>query len=199
MNSWAAVPILMMLVTTAACSEPPAQPQTQTPPAAAPAPVAEPAPKSEAVARADALLEDLKRREAAQAKFDRENPAPATIPMPASLPARPTPSAATAAVVSPAASAAPAAQPAPASPAAAAPERGEAWWKNQMRSRQLALDGALARLAEADKENYKYRIQRFAGGVQERVAAVADARLAVERLRDEARRARVPPAWLRLP
>ena len=38
-------------------------------------PVAEP-PKSEAISRADTLLEDFRRREAAQAKYDRENPPP---------------------------------------------------------------------------------------------------------------------------
>lgn len=192
--------MLLVLVAAAACSELPVQPQRQTTSAAAPAPVAEQAPKSEAVARADALLEDLKRREDAQAKFDRENPAPATIPSLASLPApRPTPSAATVAVASPAATDAPAAQPAPASPAAAAPARGETWWKQQMRSLQLALDKALVTLAAAEKENYKYGYNDLQAEYKRRLAAVEDARLAIERLHDDARRARVPPGWLRWP
>jgi hypothetical protein len=187
-----------MLVTAAACSEPPAQPQTQTAPAAVPAALAEQAPKSEAVTRADALLDDLKRREAAQARFDRENPAPATIPIPASLPAsRATPSTAAAAVALPAATDAPAAQPAPDSPAAAAPARDQAWWKQQMQSLQQALAAASAKLAEAEKENYKYGYNDLQAEYKKRVAAVAEARLAVERLHDDARRARVPPSWLR--
>lgn len=68
-----------------------------------------------------------------------------------------------------------------------------------MRTRQLALDGALAKLAEAEKENYKYGYNDLQAEYKKRVAAVADARQAVERLHDDARRARVPPAWLRLP
>lgn len=200
MNPWTARPILLVFVTAAACSEPPAQPQTQTTPAAALAPVAEQAPKSEAIARADALLEDLRRREAAQAKFDRENPAPATIPLPASLPAsRPTPPAAAAAVASPSATDAPAAESAPDSAAPAAPARDASWWKEQMRSLQLALDGALARLAEAEKENYKYGYNDLQAEYKRRLASVADARLAIERLHDDARRARVPAGWLRWP
>jgi hypothetical protein len=198
MNPWTTRPILLVFVTAAACSEPPAQPQRQTTPAGAP--VAKPAPKSEAIARADALLEDLRRRQAAQAKFDRENPARAAIPIPASLPAsRPTPPAAAPTVASPAATDAPAAQPAPGSPAAAAPARDASWWKEQMRTLQLALDEALAKLAEAEKENYKYGYNDLQAEYKRRLAAVADARLAIERLHNDARRARVPPGWLRWP
>jgi hypothetical protein len=196
MDLWTARPILLVLVTAAACSEPPAQHPSQTAPAAAPA-VAEQAPQSAAIARADALLEDLRRREAAQTKIDREKPVPAAIPIPASLPvSSPTSPAATVAVASPAAMDAPAAQPAP---AAAVPARDEMWWKQQMRSLQQVLDEALAKLSEAEKENYKYGYEDLQAEYKERVTAVAAARLAIERLHDDARRARVPPAWLRLP
>jgi hypothetical protein len=199
MNSWTARPILLVLVTAAACSQPPAQPQTQTTPAA-PAPVAEPAPKSEAILRADALLEDLRRREAAQAQFDRQVPAPAAIPSLASSPAsRPAPSAATIAAESQAATDAPAAESVPDSAAPADPARDASWWKEQMRTLQLALDGALAKLAEAEKENYKYGYNDLQAEYKRRLAAVADARLAIERLHNDARRARVPPGWLRWP
>ena len=180
MSSRTARPILLMLVAAAACSEPPAQPQTQTTPAAAGAPVAEQAPKSDAIVRADALLEDLKRREAAQAKFEREK-------------------AATAALASPAVTDTPAAHPAPASPEAAAPARDAAWWKQQMQSLQLVLAGELAKLAVAEKENYQYGYNDLQAEYKRRVAAVAEARRAIERLHDDARRARVPPGWLRWP
>jgi len=198
MSSRTARPILLVFLTAAACGAPPPQPQTQTTRAAAPAPVTEQAPKSEAVARADALLEDLRRRQDAQAKFDRENPAPAAIPIPARLPAtRPTPSNATAPVASPAATDAPAAQPAPDGGAAAAPARDASWWKEQMRTLQLALDQASAKLAEAEKENYRYAYEDLQAEYKKRVAAVAGARRAIEQLHDDARRAGVPPGWLR--
>jgi hypothetical protein len=197
MDLWAARPILLMLVTAAACSGPPAQHPSQTTPAAAPAP-AEQAPKSEAIARADALLEDLGRREAAQAKFDREKPAPAAIPIPASLPgSSPRSPVATVAVASPAAMEDQPAHPVPASTEAAAPARDAGWWKQQMQSLQLTLAAGMAKLAEAEKENYKYGYDDLQAEYKKRVAAVANARLAIERLHDDARRARVPPAWLR--
>ena len=197
MTSWAARPILLLLV-TAACNEPPLRPQTQTPPEATPLPVAEPAPKNDAIARADALLEDLKRREAAQAKFDRENRAPAATPIPARAPgSRLTPSATALAVAPPAATDVPAAQPAPASPAADAPARDETWWRQQRQSLQRTLDEALARLAEAEKERYRFAYNDLQAEYKQRVAAVAEARGALDRLHDEARRAGVPPAWLR--
>jgi hypothetical protein len=198
MDLWTARPILLVLVTAAACGERPAQSLTETAPAAAPAPVAEQAPKSEMLARADALLEDLRRREAAQAKFDREKPAPATVPIPPSLPAsNPAPPAARVAVASPAPMDAPAAQPAPESAAATAPARDEMWWKQQMRSLRQVLDEELVKLAAADKLNLKYGYNDSQAEYKKRVAAVAEARLAIERLHDDARRAGVLPAWLR--
>ena len=68
-----------------------------------------------------------------------------------------------------------------------------------MRSLQQALDAALVKLAEAEKENYKYGYDDLQAEYKRRVAAVAEARRAIERLHDDARRARVPPAWLRWP
>ena len=187
-----------VLSLTAACgAPPPAQAPTKTTPAAAPASSGpEIANHSEAAARAEALLEDFKQREAAQAKFDRENPAPRTNPIPISLPdSRPTPS--PAAPASPAATETPAAQPAPAPVAPAASGHDEAWWKEQRRSLQAALDDALAKLAEAEKNNLKYGYNDAQALYKKQVGAVAEARLAIDRLHDEARRAGVPPGWLR--
>jgi hypothetical protein len=55
--------MVLAVIATASCSAPPNQPRVDTP-AAAPA-AARPVPADPAVTRADALLEDLKRREAA--------------------------------------------------------------------------------------------------------------------------------------
>lgn len=85
---------------------------------------------------------------------------------------------------------------APAAPATI-PERNEIWWKSEMQSRQVKLDAALATLAEAEKANFKYGYNDAQAEYKKRAAAVANARQAIERLRDEARRAGVPPGWLR--
>jgi hypothetical protein len=192
MNTWTARPILLILVTAAACSEPPVRPETQTP-AAAPVPIAEQAPTTNAIARADALLNDLKQKEIAQAKLDRERPAPAN-PIPAS---RLIPPASTVAATSPSVTDAPAARTVTANEAAAAPAHDEAWWKQQRQSLQQTLDAALAQLAEAEKRNFKYAYNDLQAEYKKRVAAVAEARLAIDRLHDDARRAGVPPSWLR--
>jgi hypothetical protein len=193
MTSKVAGPLVLVLLTAAACSEPPAQPQMPASSATRAAAVAEP-PKSEAIARADAMLEDLKRREAAQAKFDRDNPPAARVPIPAMSAALPkTPAPASAAVAAPPATTAPT----PAPGAAAAPARDASWWQGQMQTLRLALDQASARLAEAEKENYKYAYEDLQAEYKKRVAAVAEARRALERLHDDARRAGVPPGWLR--
>lgn len=68
-----------------------------------------------------------------------------------------------------------------------------------MRSLQLALDEELEKLAAAEKANLKYGYNDAQVEYKKRAAAVADARLAIDRLRDDARRARVPPGWLRWP
>ena len=71
------------------------------------------------------------------------------------------------------------------------------WWKQEMRRLQASLDRELAKLAEAEKGNWKYSYNDLQAMYKARVAAVADARLAIERLHDDARRAGVPPGWLR--
>lgn len=180
---------LLVLLTAAACSGAPSSKPAAQP--VSPAPAAEPVPQSEALARADALLEDLKRREAAQAEYDRAHPAPVAAPLRMPLPAARS------------ATRAPAPDPVtvstPAAPAVAAPARDATWWKQQMRSLQSTLDAEAAKLAEAEKANFKYGYNDAQAEYKRRVAAVANARLAIERLHDDARRAGVPPGWLRLP
>jgi hypothetical protein len=197
MNTWTVRPILLMLVTAAACGQPPV-PQTQATPAAAPAPAAEQAPKTDAIARADALLNDLKQKEIAQAKLDREQPPPAANPIPASIPASHPPSPApTAPASSPEPGNVEAAPTTTASEKPTAPAHDEAWWKQQRQSLQRTLDAALAQLAEAEKGNFKYSYNDLQAEYKKRVGAVAEARLAIDRLHDDARRAGVPPGWLR--
>ncbi|HJU44996.1 MAG TPA: hypothetical protein VJ691_19370 [Vicinamibacterales bacterium] len=189
--------ILLAAATACGAPAPPAPPQSQSAPA--PAPVAEQAPASEAIARADALLEDFRRREAAQAKFDRENPPPKFVPIPRTLvEAARQASASIAADTSSNSSDASAPPPvAPAASAPAAPARDETWWRREVQSLQAALDKELARLAEAEKLNFKYGYNDAQAEYKRRAAAVATARQALDRLRDEARRSGIPPGWLR--
>jgi len=197
MHSWTLPASLVVLATAACNSAPPAQPQSQPAPAA----IAEPAPKSEAIARADALLEDFKRREAAQAKYDRENPPPKFVPIPRTLVDAARASAMTgsdkSASNASAEPASPQAPAAPAAPTAAAPARNEMWWRRQMESLQMALDQELVKMAAMEKMNMKYGYNDAQAMYKAQAAAVASARQAIERLRDEARRAGVPPGWLR--
>ena len=188
---------LLLLVMAAACnSAPPAQlPQSTTSTPPAPAAAAEPIPKSDAVTRADALLEDFRRREAAQAKFDRENPPPKFVPIPRTLVAEAR-KAAAASAPDTSANASDPAPPAPGSPAAA-PARDERWWKRQMQSLQAALDDELVKMAAMEKANLKYGYNDAQALYRKQAAAVESARQAIERLRDEARRTGVPPGWLR--
>ena len=192
--------VAVISVTAAACSgEAPAQVRPGAAPPA-PAPAVEPSPQSDTIKRADALLEDFRRREAAQAKYDRENPPPKFIPIPRSLVlASQAESAAAAADTRPSnASAEPVAAPAaPAATAPPTPARDATWWKSQMQSLQAALDAELAKLAVMDKANLKYGYNDAQAQYKAQAAAVANARQAIDRLRDEARRAGVPPGWLR--
>jgi hypothetical protein len=146
------------------------------------------------------LLEDFRRREAAQAKFDRENPPPKFVPIPRSMVAAAR-AASAAAAADTSSNASDTSAPAPDAPAAtptpAGETRGENWWKHEMQSLQTALDQATASLAEAEKLNLKYGYNDAQAEYKKRAAAVASARQAVDRLRDEARRAGVPPGWLR--
>ena len=185
MNSWTPRASLFVFLTAVACnSAPPAQPPSQ--PVPAPAPAAEPAPQSEAIARADALLEDFKRRQEAQDKYDREHPLPAAIPLPGSSSA-PQSTSTTSPVTTPGS---------PTS-ATAAPGRDEKWWKDQMQELELKLNEELIRLAAAEKANLKYGYNDAQAEYKKIVAAVATARSNIEKLKDEARRAGVPPGWLR--
>ena len=186
--------ISLLFVTALGCTETPKQAPARATPDPPAAPVAKETPTSESIRRAEALIEDLKRREAAQAKFDRENVAPAAVPIPRSQPtSQPTPPPSNGS-----ASAAPVPAPPPGVAAAvAAPARDELWWKQEMQRLQASLDGELVKLAAAEKGNWKYGYNDLQAMYKAQVAAVAEARLAIERLHDEARRAGVPPGWLR--
>jgi hypothetical protein len=59
------------------------------------------------------------------------------------------------------------------------------------------LDAALVQLAEAEKNNLKYGYNDAQALYRKQVDAVAAARLAIDKLHDDARRAGVPPGWLR--
>ena len=66
-----------------------------------------------------------------------------------------------------------------------------------MQSLELALNGELIKLAAMEKANLKYGYEDAQAQYKKQAAAVANARQAIEQLRDEARRAGVPPGWLR--
>jgi len=66
-----------------------------------------------------------------------------------------------------------------------------------MESLQMALDQELVKMAAMEKMNMKYGYNDAQAMYKAQAAAVASARQAIERLRDEARRAGVPPGWLR--
>lgn len=199
--------LLAVTVLGIACSAPPpATPVTAAPPAEAP-------PPAPVVSKADALIEDLRRREAAQAKFDRENPTPAAPRLDDLI--RPSASA-------PVASVMPEHRTVTAAPSAAAPvtdARDESWWKNQMRNAETRLTDNARRLQEAtdrrDRAQRQMQVAVDAGSIvfaqaQEAYnrasaevgrleAEVRNDRAAVERVREDARRANVPPGWLRWP
>jgi hypothetical protein len=89
------------------------------------------------------------------------------------------------------------AQAPPGATPAPAPARNENWWRSQRQSLKAALDVASDQLAEAERLNLKYGYNDAQAIYKTRLAAVAAARLAIDRLHDEARRAGVPPGWLR--
>ena len=64
-----------------------------------------------------------------------------------------------------------------------------------MMALQLALNDEQIKLAAA--ENLKYGYNDAQAAYKKQLEAVANARAAIEKLRDEARRAGVPPGWLR--
>jgi hypothetical protein len=134
------------------------------------------------------LIEDLRRRQAAQEQSDREQAKPSAAPLPGSLPGDFQPSAS---------STAPAATPGAPAGKPAAPAQDEALWRDRMQALQLTLNEAEIKLAAAERANLKYGYNDAQAEYKKLAAAVADARLAIDRLRDEARRAGVPPGWLR--
>jgi hypothetical protein len=187
--------VTAFLITISCAAPPPARTETPAPtePTVAKAAV------SDAEARADALLEDMRRKQAAFDKLERETP---TAPAPrldeyvarpvASAPATPATSVQT-----------------PRAPDATSPtptvrdEHDEPWWKGRMRDAEVALNDAVTRLAAAERAADQQRLQitydKALAEVNARAADVVTARAAVERVREDARRANVPPGWLRWP
>lgn len=185
-----------------------------SPPQPQPAPAPVERPPSAAIAKADRLIAEMRAREDAQAKLDRENPPPppprledvlrATAPMvPASSPAAVQPPSVT-----------------PSTPVTTAPTvaaRDEHWWKNEMRQAEVRLMDNQRRLQEAtDQQRMASRqmdaavkaspvvfaqaqeaFNRASSDVSRLQAEVRNDQAAVTRIREDARRASVPPGWLR--
>lgn len=199
---------LLAVVIGCSSAPPPAAPPDPAP--AAVPPPAEPAAKSDAVARADALLEDMKRREAAFAKLERDNPPPPAPRLedfirpsvaPTPQPERP--------II--ADSAQPPTSP---GPEAASDERTtQRYWQDRMRQLQSRLDSdalalTAARANERDLDRYLSpdgsmtrtvadNMFKSRAEVARLTAAVASSRSDVTALQEEARRAGIPPGWLR--
>lgn len=178
-------------LTLSACSRPPAaaEPAAETP-IIAEAPV-EP---SAAEQRAAALVEDMQRKQAA---FDREMaPAPRPVVTPPGS-----------VDVAPPVTRAPIAAAAPPVVTEFGPvlfgEHDEPWWKGKMRDLDVVADDAVTRLAAAERAAEQQRLQvtydRALAEVNARKAEAVNAKAAVERFREDARRANVPPGWLRWP
>jgi hypothetical protein len=177
----------LALAAAAACSAPESQPRVDS---ATATQAAQPPADDRAISHADALIEDLKRREAAQQDFDRHNPPPRPDPIVTRTPivaATPPPA------IAPTTQAPTEAPP----PETRSDTRDEAWWRGRSQSLQEALASAQTQLAEAEKQNLKYGYDGAQAIYNQRVDAVTAARLALDQLHDEARRAGVPPAWLR--
>jgi hypothetical protein len=72
-----------------------------------------------------------------------------------------------------------------------------------MRDAEVAFNDETIRLVAAEKAADEQRLQisydKAVAEVNARKAAVSNARAAVERIREDARRANVPPGWLRWP
>jgi hypothetical protein len=183
---------MIVLLAGSACTQSPTPGQTTTRPAVNAPDSPKPAPASGAIARADALVEDLRRREAAEASRPRPSPSQISAPVatppvsssPVTTPPAPVSTLEATATTRPEA-------------AAAAPLRDEAWWKERVRSLQATLDEELSKLAVMEKSNLKYGYNDAQAIYKKQVQAVSDARQAIDRVHDEARRAGVPPGWLR--
>lgn len=179
------------------CSEP----APVTTPAPAPAPAAEttePAPKSDAIAKADALIEEMRRNQAAFDKAERETPKPAAPRLedfvrPAAPAHVPTPQPAQGAY----------AQQPSAPPAASGDTRGEQWWKDQARTLQDRLEDETRRMIAA-RAAFQNSTLKITADEAEREylalqASVRNAQSALDKFRDDARRAGVPAGWARWP
>jgi hypothetical protein len=82
-------------------------------------------------------------------------------------------------------------------PEDAAAAREENRWKDQMRVLELALNEKEIKLAAAERANLEAGDSVAQAEYKKIVAEVASARQAIEQLRDEAKRAGIPPSWLK--
>lgn len=207
---------LVAILAVSGCGQPTPPPEQAVAPVAS-APEA-PAVQSEAAARAEALIEDMQRKESALAKFERENPAPPPPRLDDILAAQ------RAATQPPAAVAVAPSGPSPDSPAAPAPTtaaattaRDESWWKNGYHDRELKYQDSLAK-ANAAGASMRTTTSLYNSTENARLAATAQSgfqsaeaeyqkavrqadidRAELDRFREDARRANVPPGWLRWP
>lgn len=185
---------LLFVVVLAGC-------ETSAPtPTAAPAPpvaaqVSTPTPES--IARADALLADMRRREADFKEFERSMPQPKAVRLEDFIP-REQPNS-TPNVVAASATDQPSVAQTVSAPAGSA--KDETWWKDQMRVLvvQLEADQRLLAAAERQMDSTTLRLtyDQATAEYNKLIAAVASDRAAITRLEEDARRANVPPGWLR--
>lgn len=208
--------IAIMIAFTIACAPQPQPLETNATPVA-PATTQTP---SETTTRADALLADMARREAEYKKQEAEVTAGERRRQLPAVTATSTPAPATPIVVpSPSQ---------PASTATAAPAttgailfggHDEAWWKNEMRTADVRAADSERQLQQARDQRRMASDQmqaavkagsivfaqaqeafnRAAAEVNRLEAQVRNDRAAVERVKEDARRADVPPGWLRWP
>lgn len=205
---------LLALAITTACTQQSATPppgQKDTPVANAQQNVA----ASPSTTRADAILADLARREAEYKKAEAEVAArdrQARLPIVVET-SSPAPVSQASAVTTSAAPLVPATSP------IAESGHDETWWKNQMRTVEVRLDEDTRRLQEARDQQRMASDQmsaatkagaivfaqaqeafnRATATVNDLQATVRNDAAAVERVREDARRANVPPGWLRWP
>jgi hypothetical protein len=199
---------IVMLLAVSGCAPPPAAAPVSTP-AESVAPVA----KSEAALRADALLADMQKREAdykkdeaALSASDRRRQLPINEPVVSRSTER----------QPPLPTSAPTAEIPSTMQTISFGGHEESWWKNEMRKLQVQLDDDLRKFNGAmsawkgaiDSMNTKSMAiattamdgaQRAERDAQQLKAVVQSDRDAIERLREDARRANVPPGWLRWP
>lgn len=209
------IPLLAIAVMIGCAQQ---QQAPQAPAAATPPVEATPAAASPSTERADALIAELSRREeeykkdaAEVAARDRQARLPVIVEASTPAPSSSRPSITT--------------SPAGVAPTASTPTvsaetgRDEAWWKNEMRTVEVRLNDNTRRLQEANDQRTMAQRQmeiavkagaavfaqaqeafnRANAEVQRLQAEVRNDSAAVERVREDARRANVPPGWLRWP